>query len=89
MKLTKKDSIYEISYEYLGLKEIPTRYFGGMVIEVKYSPEWYEGREVVKEENLKKRLSELEVIVNDSHEKKYRNISYKKLSWKEYENNWR
>lgn len=88
MKLTKKDSIYEISYEYLGLKEIPTRYFAGMVISVKYAPEWYEGSEIVKEEDLKKRLSELAVTVNDSHEKIYRNISYKKLSWEEYENNW-
>ena len=88
MKFTKKDVIYEISYEYLGLKETPTRYYGGIVLDVEYSPEWYEGSEVVKEEELKKRLSELEVIVNDSHEKKYRNISYKKLTWEEYKNKW-
>ncbi len=61
-------------YEYLGYKETPKKWFFGKVVEYSYSYCWYKGSEVVKESDVKSRISELEKITNEFGHKKYRNI---------------
>lgn len=69
----------KIKYEYLGLKETPDKYFYGVVIEHKRTPQWYEGSEVVDEGEVKERIKVLCKIIKDNGEKKYRNIVTEKV----------
>lgn len=69
----------KIKYEYLGLKVTPDEYFYGVVIEYKYTPQWYEGSEVVDESEVKKRIKDLREIIGDNGKKKYRNIVTEKV----------
>ena len=64
----------KITYQYRGTKAIPTKWFEGVAIEHRYEPCWYDGSEVVDETQVKTRVEELSVIVNDYGYKKYRNI---------------
>lgn len=61
-------------YEYRGLKAIPTEWFEGKPIRHRYESCWYKGSETVDESIVKERISDLNVILNDFGEKKYRNI---------------
>jgi hypothetical protein len=64
----------QITYQYRGTKAIPTKWFDGVAIEHRYELCWYDGSEVVDEAQVKTRVEELSVIVNDYGHKKYRNI---------------
>lgn len=61
-------------YEYRGLKAIPSEWFEGEVLKYRYEECWYWGSEIVDETTANDRVKELEVIVNDYGNKKYRNI---------------
>jgi hypothetical protein len=63
-----------ITYQYRGTKAIPTKWFEGIAIEHQYVECWYDGSEEVDEAQVKTRVEELSVIVNDYGRKKYRNI---------------
>lgn len=63
-----------ITYQYRGTKAIPTKWFEGAPIEHQYEECWYDGSEEVDEAQVKTRVEELSVIVNDYGHKKYRNI---------------
>lgn len=64
----------KITYQYRGTKAIPTKWFEGVAIEHRYEERWYDGSEEVDETQVKTRVEELSVIVNDYGHKKYRNI---------------
>jgi hypothetical protein len=64
----------QITYQYRGIKAIPTKWFEGVAIEHRYESCWYDGSEVVNKKQVKQRIKELSMIVNDFGHKKYRNI---------------
>jgi hypothetical protein len=64
----------QITYQYLGTKAIPDKWFFGVVTRYRYESCWYDGSEVVDEAQVKPRIKELSEIVNEFGNKKYRNI---------------
>ena len=65
----------KITYQYKGLKAIPTKWFNGNVIENRYEPTWYDGSEKVENSRVKERIKELSKIVDEDGKKKYRNVN--------------
>ena len=64
----------KITYQYRGIKAIPTKWFNDCVVEHRYELCWYDGSEEVEASKVKVRVKDLSEIIDDDGNKKYRNI---------------
>lgn len=81
--MTKKMKKYEIIYDEIGTKEVPTKWQYGEPIRFEIVPCLYECSEIVDESELKERIKILERITcgpfGENAKKKYINIRYEEI----------